>query len=100
MHVSYHQDDSNTWLPPAEFSYNNSDHHSTKQSPCFTIYGRDPQFPSAHITQDTPAGDLSTKFQSVQQDVKRELDVDVNMFKRYAYKSTASPPVFNTGDMV
>ncbi|MBW0594221.1 hypothetical protein O181_133936 [Austropuccinia psidii MF-1] len=53
MYVGYHQDDWNTWLPLAEFAYNNSDHSSTKQSPFFTVYGRDPQFDSAHITQDT-----------------------------------------------
>ncbi|MBW0540133.1 hypothetical protein O181_079848 [Austropuccinia psidii MF-1] len=99
MYVSYHQDDWNTWLPLAEFAYNNSDHSSTKQSPFFTVYGRDPQFDSVHITQDTPAGKLSTKFQSVQQDVKRELEVAINQFKRYADKSRASPPVFNPGDM-
>ncbi|MBW0542637.1 hypothetical protein O181_082352 [Austropuccinia psidii MF-1] len=100
MYVIYHQDDWNTWLPLAEFSYNNSDHPSTKQSPFFTVYGRDPHFDSVHITQDTPAGKLSTKFQSVQQDVKRELEVAINRLKRYADKSRASPPVFNPGDMV
>ncbi|MBW0586472.1 hypothetical protein O181_126187, partial [Austropuccinia psidii MF-1] len=99
MYVSYHQDDWNTWLPLAEFAYNNSDHSSTKQSPFFTVYGRDPHFDSVHITQDTPAGKLSTKIQSVQQDVKRELEVAINRFKRYADKSRASPPVFNPGDM-
>ncbi|MBW0495276.1 hypothetical protein O181_034991 [Austropuccinia psidii MF-1] len=31
MYFSYHQDNWNTWLPLAEFSYNNSDHSSTKQ---------------------------------------------------------------------
>ncbi|MBW0500002.1 hypothetical protein O181_039717 [Austropuccinia psidii MF-1] len=39
IYVSYHKDDLNTWLPPAEFSYNNSDHASTKQSQFFTVYG-------------------------------------------------------------
>ncbi|MBW0576345.1 hypothetical protein O181_116060, partial [Austropuccinia psidii MF-1] len=76
MYVSYHQDDWITWLPLAEFAYNDSDHSSTKQSPFFTVYGKDPQFYSVHITQDTPAG------------------------KRYADKGRASPPVFNPGDMV
>ncbi|MBW0511352.1 hypothetical protein O181_051067 [Austropuccinia psidii MF-1] len=100
MYVSYHQDDWNTWLSLAKFAYNNSDHSSTKQSPLFTVYERDPQFASIHITQDTPAGKLSTKIQSIQQDVKRELEVAINRFKRYAHKSRASPPVFNPGDMV
>ncbi|MBW0496315.1 hypothetical protein O181_036030 [Austropuccinia psidii MF-1] len=58
MYVSYNQDDWNTWLPLAEFDYNNSDHSSTKQSPFFTVYGRDPQFDSVHITKDTPARKL------------------------------------------
>ncbi|MBW0529492.1 hypothetical protein O181_069207 [Austropuccinia psidii MF-1] len=61
---------------------------------------RNPQFDSVHITQNTPAGKLSTKIQSVQQDVKRELEVAINQLKRYADKSRASPPVFNPGDMV
>ncbi|MBW0549399.1 hypothetical protein O181_089114 [Austropuccinia psidii MF-1] len=100
IYVSYHQDDWNTWLPLAEFSYNSSDHSSTKQSPFFTFYGRDPQFYSAQITQDTPSGKLSTNIQSVQKDVKRELEVAINRFKRYADKSRASPLVLNPGDIV
>ncbi|MBW0545244.1 hypothetical protein O181_084959 [Austropuccinia psidii MF-1] len=99
MYFSYHQDDWNTWLPLAEFAYNNSDHSSTKQSPFFTVYGRNPHFDSVKITKDTPSGTLSTKIQSVQKDVKRELEVVINMFKRYADKSRASPPVFNPGYM-
>ncbi|MBW0498980.1 hypothetical protein O181_038695 [Austropuccinia psidii MF-1] len=66
----------------------------------FTVYGRDSQFYLAHITQDTPAEKLSTKVQSVQQDVKREIKVAINRFKRYADKIRVSPPVFNPGDMV
>ncbi|MBW0529270.1 hypothetical protein O181_068985 [Austropuccinia psidii MF-1] len=100
MYVSYHQDDWNTWLPLAELTYNNSDHLSTKQSPFLTVYGRDPQFNSAHITQDTPSGKLSTKIQSVQQYVKRKLEVAISTFRRYADKIRASPPVFTPGDMV
>ncbi|MBW0530294.1 hypothetical protein O181_070009 [Austropuccinia psidii MF-1] len=100
MYVSYHQGGWNTWLSPAEFSCNNSDHSSTKQSPFFTSYGRDPQFDSVQNTQDTPSGNVSTKAKSVQQDYKRELEVAINRFKRYADKSRASPPVSNPGDMV
>ncbi|MBW0593313.1 hypothetical protein O181_133028, partial [Austropuccinia psidii MF-1] len=81
MYVSSHQDDWNTWLPLAEFAYNNSDHSSTKKSLFFTVYGGDPQFDSVHITQETPAGKLSTKIQSVQQDVKRGLEAAINRFK-------------------
>ncbi|MBW0484884.1 hypothetical protein O181_024599 [Austropuccinia psidii MF-1] len=98
--VSYHQDDWKTWLPLAAFAYNNSDDSSTKQSLFFTVYGIDLQFDSVKITQDTPDGRLSTKIQSVQQYVKRELEGAINWFKRSADKSRASSPVFNPGDMV
>ncbi|MBW0536737.1 hypothetical protein O181_076452 [Austropuccinia psidii MF-1] len=100
MFVIYHQDYSNTWLPLAEFSCNNFDHSSTKQLPFFTVYGRDPKFYSAHITQDNPSGKGSTKVQSVQQNVNREIEAAINQFKRYADKSRASPPDFTPGDMV
>ncbi|MBW0523397.1 hypothetical protein O181_063112 [Austropuccinia psidii MF-1] len=79
--------------------YNNYDHSSTKQSPFFNVYGRDPQFDPVHITQDTSPGKLSTKIPSVQQDVNTELEFAINRSMRYAEKSIASPPVFNPGDM-
>ncbi|MBW0509819.1 hypothetical protein O181_049534 [Austropuccinia psidii MF-1] len=100
MYVSHCQDDWNTCLPLAEFSYNNSDQSSTKESPFLTVYGRYPHFDSVHITQDIPAGKVSKKIQSVQQDVKRELEVAIKRFKRYADKSRSSPPVCNPGYMV
>ncbi|MBW0524763.1 hypothetical protein O181_064478 [Austropuccinia psidii MF-1] len=100
MYFSYHQDDWNTWLPLAEFACNVSDHSLTKQSPFFNGYGRDTQFDLAQITQDIPAGRLSTKIQSVQKDFKRELEVVINWLKRYADKSRSSPAVFNAGDIV
>ncbi|MBW0545239.1 hypothetical protein O181_084954 [Austropuccinia psidii MF-1] len=100
LQAFYHRGDWKTCLLLAEFAYNNYDHSSTKQSPFFTVYGRDLQLDSVNITQDTSIGKLSTKITSVQQDVKRELEVSINRFKRYADKSRAIQPVFNPGDMV
>ncbi|MBW0507148.1 hypothetical protein O181_046863 [Austropuccinia psidii MF-1] len=84
MYVSYHQDDWSTCLPLAEIAYINSDHSSTKQSPFFSFYVTDPNFDSGHITQDTPAGKLSTNIQSAQKYFKIELEVAINRLKRYA----------------
>ncbi|MBW0476787.1 hypothetical protein O181_016502 [Austropuccinia psidii MF-1] len=95
MYVIHHQDYWHTWLPLAEFAFNNSDNSSTKQSLFFIINGRDYQFDSVPITQDTPSGKISTKIQSVQKDLNRELEASINLFKRYADNSRSSPPVFN-----
>ncbi|MBW0540079.1 hypothetical protein O181_079794 [Austropuccinia psidii MF-1] len=98
MYVSYHQDDWHTWLPLAEFAYNNAEHSSTKQSPFFTIYGRNPSFDSIHISQDTPARKLATKPQSVQKVVKEELESAIKHFKKYADRNRAIPPDFQPWD--
>ncbi|MBW0472364.1 hypothetical protein O181_012079 [Austropuccinia psidii MF-1] len=100
MYVSYHQDDWHTWLPLAKFSYNNVEHLSTKQLPFFTIYGRKPSFYSIHISQDSPAGKVSTKLKSVQQLVKEELESEIRIFKNYAHINRTIPPEFQPGDKV
>ncbi|MBW0534533.1 hypothetical protein O181_074248 [Austropuccinia psidii MF-1] len=100
IYVSYHQDDWHTWLPLSEFAYNNAEHSSTKKSPFFTIYGRNPSFDSTHISQDSPAGKLSTKLQSVQKVVKEELESAIRRFKTYAHRNRPIPPDFQPGDKV
>ncbi|MBW0553606.1 hypothetical protein O181_093321 [Austropuccinia psidii MF-1] len=98
IYVSCHQDDWHTWLPLAEFAYNNAEHSSTKQSPFFTIYGRNPIFDSTHISQDTFSGKLSTKLKSVKQAVKEELESAIKHFRKYADRNRAIPPVFQPRD--
>ncbi|MBW0470146.1 hypothetical protein O181_009861 [Austropuccinia psidii MF-1] len=100
MYVSYHQNDWYTWLSLAEFDYNNTEHSSTKQSPFFTIYGRNSSFDSIHISQDSPAGKWSTKLQSLKQVVKEELESTIRRFKKYSDRTRAIPPDFQPGDKV
>ncbi|MBW0580999.1 hypothetical protein O181_120714 [Austropuccinia psidii MF-1] len=100
MYVSYHQDDWHTWLPLAEFPYNIEEHLLTKQSPFFTIYGRNPSFYSIHISQDSHAGKSSTKIQSVQEAVKEELESEIRRFKKYADRNRSIPTYFQPGDKV
>ncbi|MBW0513358.1 hypothetical protein O181_053073 [Austropuccinia psidii MF-1] len=100
MYVSYHQDYWHTWLPLAELAYNNAENSSTKQSNFFTIYGRNPRFDSIHVSQDSPAGKISKKLQSVQQVVKEELESAIRRFKKYADRNRAIPPDFQSGDKV
>ncbi|MBW0585650.1 hypothetical protein O181_125365 [Austropuccinia psidii MF-1] len=66
----------------------------------FTIYGRDPRFDPIHISQDSPAGKLSTKPQSVQQLFKEELESVIRQFKKYADRNRKIPPDFQPGENV
>ncbi|MBW0551327.1 hypothetical protein O181_091042 [Austropuccinia psidii MF-1] len=100
IYFSYHQDDWHTWLPLAEFAYNNVEHSSTKQSPFFTIWGRNPRFDSIHISQDSPAKNVSTKLQSVQQAFKGEFESAIRRFEKYADINRSIPPDFQPGDKV
>ncbi|MBW0506659.1 hypothetical protein O181_046374 [Austropuccinia psidii MF-1] len=97
MYVSSHQVDWHTWLPLAEFAYNNAEHSSTKQSPFFTIYGRNTSFDSIHISQDSTAGQLSMKLQSVQQVVKEELESAIRRFNKYADRNRTIHLISNLG---
>ncbi|MBW0495818.1 hypothetical protein O181_035533 [Austropuccinia psidii MF-1] len=72
----------------------------TERLPFFKIYGRNPSFDSNHISQDTPAGKLSTKLQSVQQVVKEELESEIECFRKYADRNKAITPDFQPGDKV
>ncbi|MBW0569414.1 hypothetical protein O181_109129 [Austropuccinia psidii MF-1] len=100
MHVSYHQDDWHTWLPLAGFAYNNAEHSSTKPSPFFNIYGRNPSFDSIHLSLDSPAGKLSTKLQSVHKAVKEELESAIRSLREYEDRNRSIQPDFQPGDKV
>ncbi|MBW0497608.1 hypothetical protein O181_037323 [Austropuccinia psidii MF-1] len=71
-----------------------------KEISFFTIYGRNPSFDSIHISQDSPAGKLSTKLQSAQQAVKEELESEIRIFKKYADRNRSIPPDFQPWDKV
>ncbi|MBW0494637.1 hypothetical protein O181_034352 [Austropuccinia psidii MF-1] len=59
-----------------------------------------PIYDSIHISQDSPAGKLSKKLQSVQQVVKEELESEIRRFKKYADRNRSIPPDFKPGDKV
>ncbi|MBW0512353.1 hypothetical protein O181_052068 [Austropuccinia psidii MF-1] len=59
-----------------------------------------PSFDSIHISQDSPAGKLSTKLQSVQQVVKEQLESAIRRFKKYADRNRTIPPDFQPGNKV
>ncbi|MBW0470736.1 hypothetical protein O181_010451 [Austropuccinia psidii MF-1] len=87
--VSYHQDDWDTLHPLAKFAYNNAEHSPTKQSPFFTIDGGNPSFDSIHISQDLPAGKVSTKLQTTLVHLATSLCLEPVTESRYQYSFQA-----------
>ncbi|MBW0585596.1 hypothetical protein O181_125311, partial [Austropuccinia psidii MF-1] len=57
-------------------------------------------FDSIYISQDSPAGKLSTKLQSVQQFAKEELESGIRRFEKYADRNRAIPPDLQPEDKV
>lgn len=100
MYVNYHQDDWDTWLPMAEFAYNNAEHSSSKQSPFFTIYGRHPRFDTIQVKDSRPADQLVSIIKQTQDQLKVELNQAVKRFKSYADNKRIKPPEFTVGDSV
>ncbi|MBW0591937.1 hypothetical protein O181_131652 [Austropuccinia psidii MF-1] len=98
MYVNSHQDDWKIWCPLAKFDYNNTEHSSKKQSPSFTIHGRNSRVDSIHIFQDTPAGNVSTKLHSIQQVIKEESQSEIKCFTKYADRNRETSPDFQPGD--
>ncbi|MBW0473375.1 hypothetical protein O181_013090 [Austropuccinia psidii MF-1] len=60
----------------------------------------DTSFDSIQISEDTPAGKLSTKLQPVQQVVKEELESAIRRFRKYADRNRTISPDFQPGDKV
>ncbi|MBW0492160.1 hypothetical protein O181_031875 [Austropuccinia psidii MF-1] len=59
-----------------------------------------PSFDSINISQDSPAGKLSTKLQSVQKVVKEELESEIRRFRKHSDRNGSIPPYFQPGDKV
>ncbi|MBW0493189.1 hypothetical protein O181_032904 [Austropuccinia psidii MF-1] len=64
------------------------------------MYRGNPSFDSIHISQDSPAGKVSTKLQSVQKVVKEELESAIRRFRKYEDRNRSIPPNFQPRDKV
>lgn len=69
-YVSLEQDDWASWLPIAEFSFNNTPSASTTLSPFFSLYGYHPRSNSLVASSGVPAAD---EFVSHLQNVQEQL---------------------------
>jgi hypothetical protein len=74
-YVSPLHEDWSTWLPIAEFAYNNAVHTATRQTPFFANFGYNPTIPSLHLTPSDPdAAHYLDALRDVQASIARELE--------------------------
>eukprot|EP00798_Chlamydomonas_sp_ICE-L_P020253 gene20253-27007_t len=95
-------EDWTTWLPLAEFAYNNSHHRSIGTTPFYANYGFHPASPAALIvTSDvsSEAADYMSHLKDVQASVTRELELSKAQQAEYADRHRR-PLQFSVGDQV
>jgi hypothetical protein len=95
-------DDWTTWLPVAEFAYNNSYHSSTKSTPFYANYGYHPTTPASLTTTnftDTSDHQYLDRISSVQALIKQELELVKAQQAEQANKHRRHL-TFNPGDLV
>ena len=100
--VSYQQDDWTTFLPLAEFAYNNTLHSSIGTSPFFANFGFQPRFnvsiPSGSVNPS--AEERARQLKDIHQDLTLELAHAQDRQKTAADNLRAPAPQFQVGDMV
>ncbi len=102
-YCNYQQDDWNSLLPMAEFSYNNSKHSATNQSPFFVAYGYNPRFEvqGAFANAESFAGAaLATSWESRWKEIEEQQVKAQEKMKVYYDKHRAEPPSYKVGDLV
>jgi hypothetical protein len=95
-------DDWATWLPVAEFAYNNSYHSSLKTTPFYANYGYHPSTPaslSIPTSPDSTASQYLDRIKTVQATIKLELEL-VKAQQAEQSNKHRRPLAFNPGDLV
>jgi hypothetical protein len=100
--VNERQSDWAEWLPLAEFSYNNSIHSATRQTPFMLDMGRHPRmgFEPRIFTKNAEAEDFVTHMKEIRVEATSALKQAALDMKRYYDRTHADAPSYKEGDKV
>lgn len=110
MYVSTSQKDWDQVLPFVIFGYNTSRQDSTRCTPFYMLYGREPHLPidtalgnefddNDETLEITPVHRRASQMQSIRERVRRQLEV-VHARQRHRYNQRRIPKVFDVGDLI
>ena len=100
MFINYQQDDWSSWLPLAEFAYNNATHSATQSSPFFTLYGQNPKFSNIQPNFKSTALNYLENIKRIQSELQNNIIKANKRYKIQADKKRLKPPHFKVGDKV
>ncbi|SPQ99093.1 unnamed protein product (mitochondrion) [Plasmodiophora brassicae] len=103
-YVNFQQDDWASWLPIAEFAYNDACHSSTGMSPFFANYGYHPAFhdlrPRTSASSNPSADERAEFLHTLRTVLKQNLSNAIHAMKRFADARRSPHPSYKPGDLV
>jgi hypothetical protein len=102
IHCNYQQDDWSSWLPIAEFAYNNAESTATGTTPFFTNKGYHPELPTDPdcLSTSHAAHQFVTNLSDVHAHLRKNLAITQQCTQVSVDAARAPAPPLNIGDKV
>jgi hypothetical protein len=100
--INYQQDDWTSYLPLAEFAYNNTIHALTQQTPFYANYGHHPKLDLLDPSKagNPAAVDFATRLLQLQDAMQFQLQEAQDRYKASADESQKKHPLLQVGNKV
>ena len=101
-YCSYRQDDWSTFLPMAEFAYNNHEHATTKKTPFYAARGYHPRTMVIHdLDSHAPhAEEIGKRMKKIHDEIHSAIITAQETMKYYYDKKHGDTPEYQVGDKV
>lgn len=102
-YINYQQSDWSTYLPIAQFAYNNAKHSTTEHTPFYAVFGYHPRLsvtlPRSNKDQ-TPADQRLQNIHNLHEEMKFNIKLSLEKHSQYYNKRVTKGPSYQVGDKV